>query len=500
MKIDFKGKKKRYIITAIAAAVVIIGACGIVTGQNMYYGNRWYPNTSINEYNVSAKTKGESYEVIQEHFEDYSLEINGRNNGSMVIEGSTIGYGPDCREELYGLFEEQHKKILFPWSRPHELNINAEVSYDEDTLDKLVNESELVCGSSSYKINNPVSAYIKYDEDKCMYTCIKEDEGNVIVPARLKEIIKEALSEGKTQVDLADESVCAGVYEAPDVRSDDEQLTKEMSMRNNAVVRFISWKMDADTTETVSADRISSWIEYDNGRITYDKKSIKAWAKKLCDKYYTLGKSRTIKTRGGKKVAVSGGDYGWQLDYEKTYEQLMQALKKEIDADKTEAYIASPDKSGKKALTISLKPIYLNSAYKLSTGKNVKDWDTKNYIEVSLSEQKVYVIRNGKTAFSCKCISGLPGPRQTTTGVYYLKEHRRNYTMVGEDYRTFVKCWVRITWTGIGFHPATWQPWGRWSRTLYMQKGSHGCINLTPADAEKIYSMSRYKEAVFIHG
>ena len=71
--------------------------------------------------------------------------------------------------------------------------------------------------------------------------------------------------------------------------------------------------------------------------------------------------------------------------------------------------------------------------------------------------------------------------------------------MTGADYSTPVTNWVRITWTGTGFHPATWQPWSIWTKDLYKTRGSHGCINLQPDDAKKIYDMVKYREAVFIH-
>ena len=144
--------------------------------------------------------------------------------------------------------------------------------------------------------------------------------------------------------------------------------------------------------------------------------------------------------------------------------------------------------------------LYANTAFRKDYKNFINDWDPENYIEISIQEQKVYVIRNGKVAFSCRCITGLPVEgRSTPTGAFFIKEHREAYTLTGADYSTPVTNWVRITWTGTGFHPATWQPWSRWTKDLYKTRGSHGCINLAVADAAKIYKMSKYREATFIH-
>ena len=117
--------------------------------------------------------------------------------------------------------------------------------------------------------------------------------------------------------------------------------------------------------------------------------------------------------------------------------------------------------------------LYANTAFRKDYKNFINDWDPENYIEISIQEQKVYVI--------------------------LIKKQREAYTLTGADYSTPVTNWVRITWTGTGFHPATWQPWSRWTKDLYKTRGSHGCINLAVADAAKIYKMSKYREATFIH-
>ena len=105
-----------------------------------------------------------------------------------------------------------------------------------------------------------------------------------------------------------------------------------------------------------------------------------------------------------------------------------------------------------------------------------------------------------KSAFKCRTISGKPvKDRQTRTGAYFIKEHQTHRILRGDNYATPVNNWVRIMWTGTGFHGAPWQPWSRWSKTLYKSRGSHGCLNLSPSDSKKIYDLTKYREMVFIH-
>ena len=76
-------------------------------------------------------------------------------------------------------------------------------------------------------------------------------------------------------------------------------------------------------------------------------------------------------------------------------------------------------------------------------------------------------IVDGAVALETDVVTGYPTPeKETPAGVYNILEIQRNKTLVGEidpdtgepEYETPVSFWMRVTWSGIGFHDATWQP------------------------------------------
>lgn len=151
-------------------------------------------------------------------------------------------------------------------------------------------------------------------------------------------------------------------------------------------------------------------------------------------------------------------------------------------------------------MTINLKPVYFNKAYRKDYQNPQNDWDHKNYSEVDLSAQEVFVYKNGKRVFSANCITGKPTPdRITRTGTYYVKEKRLTKTLVGADYSVDTKYWVRIMWTGTGYHWSKRSDWGLWSPGRYKVTGSHGCVNLQLSDAAAIYKLVESGDPVFIH-
>ena len=66
------------------------------------------------------------------------------------------------------------------------------------------------------------------------------------------------------------------------------------------------------------------------------------------------------------------------------------------------------------------------------------------------------------------------------------------------EYETPVDYWARITWTGVGFHDATWQP--AFGGQLYRQGyGSHGCINMPYNAVATFYGLISVGDPVVVH-
>jgi len=114
-------------------------------------------------------------------------------------------------------------------------------------------------------------------------------------------------------------------------------------------------------------------------------------------------------------------------------------------------------------------------------------------------------IRNGEVIFEADVVTGRPTPQRITPdGVWSILEIQRNRTLRGDrradgsyEYETPVAYWMRVTWTGVGFHDATWQPWFGGNRYTYA--GSHGCINMSYGDAQTLFGMVYLGLPVVIH-
>ena len=119
----------------------------------------------------------------------------------------------------------------------------------------------------------------------------------------------------------------------------------------------------------------------------------------------------------------------------------------------------------------------------------------------------MWFFQDGQVALETPVVTGNPniGNRATPSGVYSILELMRNKTLKGEidpatgerEYETPVSYWMRVTWSGIGFHDATWQP--AFGGSLYQTIGSHGCINMPYGQAQALYGMLAVGTPVIIH-
>lgn len=509
-KAQTRGKQKglwKIYVTAGVLIVAILAIAAYLLYQKIYYGNRWYQGTVVNDVDLSGQTLEESKATIRTLHQDYVLQVSGRDEGSLTIKGEDIDYEFDISSNFDALFDRQHDAIqIIPQKNVYQ-DIEYTVSYDEKKLKEILQESELVQGSDTYEIVKPVSAHVEFSQEEKKYVLVEEILGNKLILDKLLKMLDQVLCQARIEVNLTD-SDNASVYKAPEVFSDDEELQKELQAYNYAALRYIVWKMEDGVQEQITPVELSQWIRYENGSVKYDNDAIQEWVESFCLKYKTVGRNRKITSHTGKKVEIHGGDYGWQLNYDETLKQAKKAIKASIDSEVIDAYLADPTEKNQKALTLNRKAKYANTAFQmdyLKEGQSAKDfypedWDMENYTEVCLEHQEVYVFRKGKVKFNCKCITGKPVEGRTTPlGAFFVKEHKEDNVLVGEDYETPVKNWVRITWTGTGFHSATWQPWSKWTKDLYKTKGSHGCVNLSLEDSAKIYDLVPYREAVFIH-
>jgi L,D-transpeptidase catalytic domain/Putative peptidoglycan binding domain len=232
------------------------------------------------------------------------------------------------------------------------------------------------------------------------------------------------------------------------------QLKKEQKLINDFATARIQYKF-GEQTEIIDKDLITKWITLKGDQVVLDEDKVKNYVEELAKKYDTVGSERTFVDSHGELVRVSGGPYGWEIDQKEETSELIALIEQ-------------------KGTQKDREPVYKQKA--LVRGAN----DIGNtYVEVNMSEQKMWFYKDGELIVSTNIVTGnMAKGHDTPTIVGYIYNKVRNTNLVGDDYVAFVNYWMKV-YGSIGIHDASWR--SKFGGSIYTTNGSHGCIN-TPYD------------------
>lgn len=201
-----------------------------------------------------------------------------------------------------------------------------------------------------------------------------------------------------------------------------------------------------------------------DGKLIISEAAVLAWVEQLAADYSTSGTEREFLSTRGDIVKVKYGTYGTKLDADAEKAYLLEALRADVDSG------AEPDTENAEAHV----PKYRKQGF-------VRGLDDigSTYIEIDMTNQKMYYYEEGELALETDVVTGnLSRGMGTPAGIHYVHSKNRNCVLRGSDYESFVKYWVPVN-GGIGIHDASWR--SKFGGEIYKTNGSHGCIN-TPTE------------------
>ncbi|MBP3635877.1 MAG: DUF5011 domain-containing protein [Bacilli bacterium] len=123
--------------------------------------------------------------------------------------------------------------------------------------------------------------------------------------------------------------------------------------------------------------------------------------------------------------------------------------------------------------------------------------DKLSYLQVNISEQKLYYYEKNKLVLSTNIVTGMKGISETPTGTYSVLRKNRNVTLRGADYESFVNYWIAFKGNAYGFHDASWR--SNFGGNIYRYNGSHGCVNMPYYKVQQLYNMIEVGTPVYIN-
>ena len=458
-------KKTAAWTAAVLAAVLLLTYLGV----SIYFRSHYLFNTTINGQDFSKQTVEDARAFFAGQADAYALKITESGGKTEDITGSEIDMSWNDSQALDQILKDQN---AFAWPMEYfketSKEITFDISYDKAALEKKVSSLKAVTAEPI----QPQSAYPEFDGNS--YVIKPEVYGTDLDSKKLLKQIHESVARLDKEIDLQKE----GFYKAPEYTAESPKLKELCQTLNQYCKASITYEMDIPIV--VDKTLISTWLSYDaDFHVTLDEAAIRNWMTEFGRRYDTVGTTRPLTTPAGKATEVSGGTYGWIINEDVEFPALVTSIRNGEVVTKAPAYDQT------------------------AASHAPQDWGG-TFLEVDLAAQHMWYLENGTVVFESDVVTG-KNSTPTPPGVYNILEKLSPTVLVGNivpetnepEYRTPVDFWMRVTWSGIGFHDATWQP--AFGGDVYLWNGSHGCINMPYYNAQELYSILQLGTPVVVH-
>ncbi len=459
----YSNHKKPVLICGIVVLVLLV----VYLAGMLYYNDKFLNGTMVNGSDVGGMTLQKANDQLSKKVNGQSLKLIFNDGQSEILQSAQLGVSYNKDNSLNQLMKNQNKWAWFIGFFKNEKNTLTDLIQISD--ENLTNGIASMEHAKEENQIAPTDAYIQYKDGS--FSIIEETLGSKFNTEELVKNIKVALSEGKQQLDVTK----ANGYVKPQVYKDDQDLNNQLKAANEYCLSAITYTTPKGKEIALDGSTLITWLsKQDDGSYTKDesvfKEKLTAFVKELASQYNSIGATRTFTGKDGQSHTVSGGTYGFRVSTDSE----VSALLKMINENKSENN-RIPEHTGQ-----------------LPSGENGGLGTT--YLEINITKQHLWFVKDGSVVLESDFVSGKESDptRLTPSGTYYIYNKERNRVLRGTkqpngkyEYESPVSYWMPFN-KGIGLHDASWR--STFGRDIYINSGSHGCINLPTGFAGSLYS------------
>lgn len=458
-------RKKTGVLILSIFAVILAAVVATLAVLHIFdvFGNRgtFLKGTTISRVDVSELTVREAEERVQQAIDHYQLTVTFAE-GTEHYTAEELGLGMDGISALKELMREQHKAVADASdsgsASGQELELTAKdlLRCENETWKEGVAQlPELsACADRSSQ-----DARLVYDAEKAEFTIEREIVGGVIESAELIAAIESQACQLKTELN----AVTSGLYDGKSVRTaDSAEMQSALAQAENKLNLSLTYTYDVTRADIHGEERIdknllSQWlyVEKDGVTVSVNGDRLQEYVTRMHNAYSVkeAGLSQFV-TSIGTYVAVNAPAADETVDTDALYNDIERCIerlysgKREAPYDSTSAGVAGTTHLG------------------------------GTYVEIDLDHQHLYLYVDKKLITEGDICSGcVADGNATPEGLYTIKSKDHDRYLRGEGYCDWVSYFMPFN-GGVGLHDATWRGEGDYGGEVYLEEGSHGCINM----------------------
>lgn len=460
-------KKFLRTVLIILLCLIFLSALGYI-GMARYYDGGFSYGTYINGVYCTGRSVEEVNSDLNKHFPDKSIVINAGDT-KMSIALDSIDYHEDYEEALKTYLGNQNP---YEWGYNLISDVNHSIEgiclYDADKLKSEVYALGLDRLNASQIVELKLT-----EEDGYVLTDTKKD---VFDPDAVYELVLENLDAGVMEVTL--DETC---YKIPVYSNYEKNLYKLSGKLDEFTDKKVVFTLKNDK-KALNKTELTSLLVMDgdyplldeNDNLVFDEESVTAGLQEILRPYNSYHNHK-FKTHDGRYVYLDKGTYGNQIDIDTECQALFETM-----SEGEKVYTSIPE-------------------YTRTEKYTGEDDIGPTYLEISLDEQHWFYYVDGEMVLESDVVTGNHSRRcDTPEGVDFVYYKQKNRTLVGENYRSFVKYWIAFI-NHIGVHDASWRKDSEYGGDTYLTNGSHGCVNTPEAKVAELYDLIEVGTPVIVY-
>lgn len=466
-----KKQRKKWLPLLVILAV-ILAAVGILYGTGVLSAPVFPAGTKVNGVSVSEQSAKEASETLQEAAKDYKLTIRFAQN-TRTFSAEELGLTVD-QDALKRLVKVVQQKA-------------GDTSAAEETQNVFTCETDLnqelqdLPERTAHADQDTQDAVLTYDKKKGKYVIQAEKVGGTIDTQALAQAVQTAAEQLQPELDAVGE----GLYGGESVRrSDDKTLNQALEQANRMLQTDVTYTYEVERKNVYGKERlnkstIQKWLN-----VSKDGKSVQIDEEKVDNYVNEIARIYSVKEPTAARFVTASGDYV-EVEAPITDESVdTKALKKDIlNAIQTGA-------------TGQRKAPYR----KTRTGEKGTTDLGGTYVEVDLDKQHLYLYVDGeKKAEGDICSGSVADGCATPAGLYTINTKDYDRYLVGVGYKDWVHYFMPFN-GGIGLHDSTWRKADEYGGDVYLESGSHGCINMPLELVETVDKYIDVGDYVILYG
>lgn len=464
-------KAQKKLVALIVAVVVVLAGVGIGYGTGVFEPKVFPAGTTLHGVSVSEQSVQEAEQTLLRAAKDYELTIRFAQ-GTRTFTARELGLTVN---------QEQLKQLVQGTQGDGDVSQTQE-SGSVFTCEKELEQQLQDLPERTAQANQENrDAQLTYDEASGKFVIQEESVGGAIDADALAQAVQTAAEQLQPELDAVDE----GLYGGETVRrGDDESLNQALNQANQMLQTDVTYVYQVERKNVYGEERLDQNVVKNWLTVSEDGKSVQIDQEKV-DNYATeLARVYSVKEATAARFVTTDGGYV------------------EVEAPLT----------GESVDVAALKADILDAIETGATGQRQAPYRTTRtgepdttdlggtYVEVDLDKQHLYLYVDGeKKAEGDICSGSVADGCATPGGLYTIDNKDYDRYLVGEGYRDWVHYFMPFN-GGIGLHDSTWREVDEYGGDVYLEAGSHGCINMPLELVETVDQYIDVGDYVILYG